>query len=84
MYKRQTLYGKDYFLTPDDALDAVLVTMGVLRKLWERDGVLSLIHIFHNLLGRALEFELRERGEGSALQARRLLAVIEIGLPHLL
>lgn len=35
----ETLYGKDYFLTPDDALDAVLVTMGVLRKLWERDGV---------------------------------------------
>lgn len=30
----ETLYGKDYFLTPDDALDAVLVTMGVLRKLW--------------------------------------------------
>lgn len=35
----ETLYGKDYFLTPDDALDAVLDTMGVLRKLWERDGV---------------------------------------------
>lgn len=35
----EMLYGKDYFLTPDDALDAVLVTMGVLRKLWERDGV---------------------------------------------
>lgn len=32
----ETLCGKDYFLTPDDALDAVLVTMGVLRKLWER------------------------------------------------
>lgn len=39
----ETLYGKDYFLTPDDALDAVLVTMGVLRKLWERDGVRTLI-----------------------------------------
>lgn len=35
----ETLHGKDYFLTPDDALDAVFVTMGVLRKLWERDGV---------------------------------------------
>lgn len=35
----EALHGKDYFITPDDALDAVLVTMGVLRKLWERDGV---------------------------------------------
>lgn len=26
----ETLYGEDYFLTPDDALDAVLVTMGVM------------------------------------------------------
>lgn len=24
----ETLHGKDYFLTPDDALDAVFVTMG--------------------------------------------------------
>lgn len=35
----EALYGKDYFITPDDALDAVLDTMGILRKLWERDGV---------------------------------------------
>ena len=28
----EALHGKDYFITPDDALD-------VLRKLWERDGV---------------------------------------------
>ena len=35
----ETIYGEDYFLTPNNALDAVLVTMGVLRKLWERDGV---------------------------------------------
>ena len=40
--------------------------------------------VVHDLLGRALEFEFRERGEGGALQAMRLLAVIEIGLPHLL
>lgn len=35
----EALHGKDYLLTPNDALDSVLVTMGVLRKLWERDGV---------------------------------------------
>lgn len=35
----ETFHGKDYLLTPDDAVDSVLVTMGVLRKLWERDGV---------------------------------------------
>lgn len=35
----EVLHGKDYFLTPDDALDSILVTMGVLRKLWESDGV---------------------------------------------
>ena len=35
----ERLHGKDYFITPDDALDTVLVTMGVLRKLWERNGV---------------------------------------------
>lgn len=29
----ETFHGKDYFITPDDALDAVLVTMGVLEKL---------------------------------------------------
>lgn len=34
----ETLHGKDYFITPDNALDAVLDTMGVLRKLWERGG----------------------------------------------
>lgn len=33
----ETFHGKDYFITPDDALDAVLVTMGVLEKLWERE-----------------------------------------------
>lgn len=31
--------GKDYFLTPDDAVDTIFVTMGVLKKMWERDGV---------------------------------------------
>lgn len=35
----ETIYGIDYFITPHDALDVVLVTMGVLRKLWERNGV---------------------------------------------
>lgn len=35
----ETLHGKDYFITPDDALDSVLDTLGVLKKLWERDGV---------------------------------------------
>lgn len=35
----EALHGKDYFITPDDALDAVLDTMGILRKLWEDDGV---------------------------------------------
>lgn len=35
----EALHGKDYFITPDDALDAVLDTMGILRKLRERDGV---------------------------------------------
>lgn len=29
----ETFHGKDYFIAPDDALDAVLVTMGVLEKL---------------------------------------------------
>lgn len=28
----EALHGKDYFITPDDALDAVLVTMGVLKN----------------------------------------------------
>lgn len=28
----ETFHSKDYFITPDDALDAVLVTMGVLGK----------------------------------------------------
>ena len=45
----ETLHGKDYFLTPDDALDAVFVTMGVLRKLWERDGVRPTRQLFSEI-----------------------------------
>lgn len=35
----ETLYGKDYFLTPDDALDAVLVTMGFCKGCGSGTGV---------------------------------------------
>lgn len=33
------LCGKDYFLTPDSAIDTIFVTMEVLKKLWERERV---------------------------------------------
>ena len=53
----EAFHGKDYFITPDDALDAVLDTMGILRKLWERDGVRPTRRLFAPKYARTRRLE---------------------------